>query len=386
MTSVHDIAIVGGGPAGAAAACRLARAGRRPLLVERDPSPRHKICGEFLSVEARACLREIGIDPHALGGVPVATLRLFAGRVGVETSLPFEGVSLTRRALDEALVREAVASGAELVRGEVRDVVEEGAALRLDLSGREPIRARAVCIATGKHELRAFRRPVVAKGEALIGFKTYVALSPRQAAALEGTVEIRLFEGGYVGLQPVEGGLANLCLLASRRLFDAAGRGWEPLLAHLCEASPSLAERLDGARPHLSKPLSVSGQPYGFVHDPAPGDPGRLYRLGDQAGVIHPFAGDGVSIALYTGRLAAEAVLAGDPAEAFHARLRRDLGRQIGFASLLYQASQTWLGRWALIRGAQAVPALLRAAAARTRVSARALERAGITPAPAMMR
>ena len=68
--------IVGGGLAGASAACVLAHAGRPPLLIERDPEPRHKVCGEFLSIEAQAYLAHLGIDLDRLGASRISRLRL----------------------------------------------------------------------------------------------------------------------------------------------------------------------------------------------------------------------------------------------------------------------------------------------------------------------
>ena len=71
--------IIGGGIAGAAAACHLARAGHPPLVIERAAGPHHKICGEFLSVETVAELRGLGIEPLALGAKPIGEVRLAHG-------------------------------------------------------------------------------------------------------------------------------------------------------------------------------------------------------------------------------------------------------------------------------------------------------------------
>ena len=182
---VHDIAILGGGPSGAAAACGLARAGRAPLVVEREAGPRHKVCGEFLSVEAQACLADLGIDPLALGGVPIRYVRLFHRGRAAEARLPFEGVGLTRRALDEALLNRAEALGAILLRGEtVREVARDGAAFRIGLGRLRAVPARTALLATGKHDLRGLKRRVPARGEPRNGFKAYHRLAHPQAHRL----------------------------------------------------------------------------------------------------------------------------------------------------------------------------------------------------------
>ena len=162
----------------------------------------------------------------------------------------------------------------------------------------------------------------------------YYRVDEQVRAALDGAIEVILFQGGYAGLQLVENGVANLCLVFRADAFDALGRSWEALFARLL-AEPHLARRLADAEPLLPRPLTIFGVPYGFVHrDPKTPPPG-LYRLGDQAAVIPSFCGDGMSIAIHSGRLAAQAALVGMSAPAYHARLRRDVARQVRSATAL---------------------------------------------------
>jgi menaquinone-9 beta-reductase len=107
-----DLVIVGGGPAGAAAACLLARHGRRPLLLERETGAHDKVCGDFVSVEAQAALAALGLDVEALGGARIRRFRLVRGRQVAEADLPFAGVGLSRRVLDEALLQRGTGEGA----------------------------------------------------------------------------------------------------------------------------------------------------------------------------------------------------------------------------------------------------------------------------------
>ena len=106
----EDVVIVGGGPAGAAAACILASAERPVLLIERDAEPRHKVCGEFLSIEAQTYLAHLGIDLDALGASRISRLRLARERRLTEVGLPFTARGLSRRVLDDALLQRAIAS------------------------------------------------------------------------------------------------------------------------------------------------------------------------------------------------------------------------------------------------------------------------------------
>ena len=109
--------VAGGGPAGAACACVLAGAKKPVLLIERERAPVDKICGEFISPEALQYLAAIGFSPAAYGARPIGRVRLVHGERVAEAALPFTGLSLTRRTLDEALLRHAAAQGVTVLRG-----------------------------------------------------------------------------------------------------------------------------------------------------------------------------------------------------------------------------------------------------------------------------
>jgi flavin-dependent dehydrogenase len=370
---VSDVVVVGGGLAGAAAAAILARAGRQPLVLERERGPRDKICGEFLSAEAQAHLAAVGLDVGALGGARIGAVRLAAGRRVIESPLPFAALGLTRRRLDEALLSHAEQSGARVERGvSVRTV----ACGRLETSA-GPLATPTILLASGKHEVRGARRDAADADRGMVGFKSYFRLSPPMRAALEGYVEIVLFEGGYAGLQLVEDGLANLCLLVRRERFEAVGRTWPRLLDQLV-AEPHLRARLDGAVELSARPMTIADVPFGFVHRGAGDEPSGLFRLGDQAAVIASFSGDGMSIALHSASLAARAVLGGAAAAAYHARLRADVAHPVRLASWLQRRLETWPGRHAAVFGLSFAPRSLGRLAAWTRVPPSALRRAGL--------
>jgi flavin-dependent dehydrogenase len=364
--------VIGGGLAGAGAAARLARGGRPVLVLERSAGPHDKICGEFLSVEAQGYLAELGIDPPALGAAPIDTVRLVHGSRWAESPLPFRAYGLTRRVLDEALLARASELGAEVRRGtKAASIRADGTTPEIVLGTGEVLRAARVLLATGKHDLRGARRDAAGPGD-LVGFKTFLALDPRQRDKLDGAIEVVLFEGGYAGLQTVEGGRANLCLLVRKSRLDRVG-GWPGLLGSLFDESPHLDRRLSGATTLMERPLAIAGVPYGFVHGGGPPrDAPGLYRLGDQAGVIHSFSGDGMAIALHSGAMAARAVRDGTGASAYHRGLARDIRAQIRLSCLLYEGSRSALGRRALLETARAFPGAMRWVAELTRVPERA--------------
>ncbi len=351
--------IAGGGVAGAAVACLL---GPKAMLIEREAQAHDKICGEFISHEAQSYLARLGIDPLALGAARIDAVRLVHGDRAACAALRFQGLSLSRRALDEAMLAQAGQAGAEVLRGHmIRSASQAG--LEVDGAGR--LAASAVFLATGKHDLRGARRQPGRAVEGLVGLKMYFILDPAQRAELARQVEILLFRGGYAGLQLVEGGVANLCLLIDRARFKAAGGAWPGVRQYLKQACPHLAHRLAGAAEVLDRPLSIFRVPYGHVHAPGSADWPGLFRLGDQMGVIPSFCGDGISIALHSA-FAAVAAHQGSDAQTYHARMRRDIEGQIGRAWWLYRAGRAQPGL--AVTAAQAWPGALRWIAQLTRV------------------
>jgi len=357
--------IVGGGPAGSCAAIALARAGHRARVIERTTQPTDKVCGDFLSVEAIEALHECGIDLDALAPAPISSIRVIRGRRAATARLPFTAYGLTRRVLDEALLRQAAAVGAEVRRGHTaRRIMACGRWLRLDCGTEgEDIVAETVFLATGKHELRGASRQ--ARGSGLVGLKMYYTLHPKQADALGHHIELVLFPGGYAGLQPVEGNRAVLCaLMPADRVRATVGTNPFELLADAC---PHLGDRLSGAQALLDRPIAVAGLPYGYVHVARHDDPHGLFRLGDQAAVIGSLTGDGVALALSSGGLAAQTWLNGGGAAAYHQRRARTLFRQMWLARFVHSLCLSPQLQRLVVETCRAWPAAIALAAKWTR-------------------
>ena len=336
------------------------------LVLERDSEPSDKVCGDFVSVEAQQALGKLGLDLAGLGAAPIGSVRLLHRREAAAAALPFPALGLSRRTLDGALLDLAARCGAVVRRGvRVQSLAPDASALTLATA--ETLRPDALFLATGKHELRGAARRVEAPRS--VGFKTYLSLAPAQTEALRGAVELVLFEGGYAGLLLVEADAANLSLVVSTERLARAGGGWEGLLRSLQAECPALARRLAGAKTLRPRPLAISRLPYGFIHAPGNADPPRLYRLGDQAAVIPSLTGDGIALALHTARRGADAFLAGRSPREHHASLRRDLGWQMARASVLHSLCLSGTLQPTVLRACRTAPALLRVAAAWTRIA-----------------
>lgn len=359
-----DVIVAGGGPAGSAAAIALARAGRRVLLLEREAGPVHKVCGEFLSGEAADALRALGVDPAALGALPLATVGLADDQRSAAAPLPFPAFAVSRLTLDAALLDMARRAGADVRTGvAVRSIDPTAGAVRVRAADGTVAGASRLLLATGKHDLRDWRRTApVPRIADTVGWKMHLRLTPSAAAALAGRTELHLLPGGgYAGLQPAEAGAANLCALVPA----PAGRGFADLLARLVVGRSPLARRLAGAAPAWPRALAVSGTPYGHF---APVAAPSVWRLGDQAAVTPSLTGDGMAIALHSGRVAAETLLAGGEADGYDRALRALVRPQLSRALLAQRVLETAAGRRTVLALASLWPGLLSAAAAATRL------------------
>lgn len=300
----YEAVIVGAGLAGAAAAIHLSRAGKSVCLIEKSSAAHNKVCGEFLSHEAVSYLDELGLDIKTLGAVPINKMRLVKGRHCVQAPLPFQAYSLSRYVLDETLIDLAKKSGVKVKRGVTITNMSKSKIWQVK-GDNFTAHGNALFLATGKHDVKAWQRPDGVKND-YIGFKMHYDLNSAAYDVISGHSDVIMFSGGYAGVQPIENGRANLCLVIEKNRFKALGLDWDALLKVLMQDSPHTNFILRDAKPCWDKPLAIYGIPYGFLNKPRQGLAADLYRLGDQMAVIPSFAGGGMAIALYTAKLAVE--------------------------------------------------------------------------------
>ncbi|MGZ8285476.1 MAG: NAD(P)/FAD-dependent oxidoreductase [Allosphingosinicella sp.] len=352
--------IVGGGPAGSAAAIALARAGIEAELVERTQGPHDIVCGGFLGWDSLAALERLGLDPAALGARPISRLRLISARRSVEVALPRPAAGLSRKTLDEALLAAAQRAGATIGRGLTVRAADLGQR-QVRLDDEEELTGEALILATGKHELRGAARPVDISARPL-GLRSALEAGRPLAEALDGVIELHLYDGGYAGLLMQEDGSANLCLSASRDRLKEAG-GIEPLVARLAEELPAFGERL--GQGETGGWSAVAGVPYGWrASETVDG----VYRVGDQAAVIASLAGDGIAIALESGVAAARAIAGGRSAADFQRDWARRARRPVGLAELLRRSAENAAARRAMMGLLGWFPSLAPLAARLTRI------------------
>lgn len=322
-----DAVVVGASLAGSAAATVLARAGARVALVDKASFPRPKACGEMLSPDGVAALARLGLEgPVRAAGA--ATIRRFSlvrpDGARVDGRLPALALSLSRERLDLLVLDGARAAGAEAFLGEAVSSIEGGLGTGFVVrTAARTLEARAVLGAWGRYSPLDGRlgRPFFGASAPLFGFKKFLA--GEAGRRLEDRVVLHVFRGGYLGLSLVEEGRVSLGALALPEVAKEAHGDLDRLLARLGAECPGLAADLDGLSPGAG-PALVSEPVHLGRREAALGD---LLLAGDAAGVVDPYTGSGMALALRTGEAAgallAEAAAGRLPAAALPAEWAR---------------------------------------------------------------
>jgi geranylgeranyl reductase family protein len=326
--STWDALVVGGGPAGAATGYWLARAGHRVLVVEKKRFPREKTCGDGLTPRAVRQLEDMGLGPELSGSLRYGGLRSIAHGVTLELEWPSHpdfpdyGYVIRRRDLDRMVADAAAGAGAEVWTGAeavaplVEDGLVVGAAVRrggvdagLDGGVEQAVRARYVVVADGANSrfgraLGCARDRSYPLGMAVRGYFT----SPfHDEPWIESHLDLRDRDGnhlpGYGWIFPVGDGTVNVGV----GLLSTFS-GWKSInTSTLMDAFVETAPARWGISPESSCGPPTGGKlPTGGSVTPNIGPTWLV--VGDAAGSVNPFNGEGISLAYETGRLAADAV------------------------------------------------------------------------------
>lgn len=309
MRESFDAVVVGAGPAGSAAATAIARRGHSVLLLEKDQFPRDKVCGELLSAEAGPALDRLEASAEIARVLPERITHgavYPAGGPVVPFDLPAPALGISRRVLDTVLARRSADEGAD-VRFRHRVLSVEGglsSGFRIRFAGpygEKEAAARSVIGAWGRWNTLdvSLERRFLRRSNTFLGWsRDFVGATE----FLAGRVHLYLFPGGYCGLSRVEGGEVNLAGVVSEPAYGQKGGGWEAVLETARKGNRALAADLD--RLHAGTRGFLGVGPVFFTRKPAV--EADILMVGDAAGVIDPFSGQGQAAALHAGLLAAD--------------------------------------------------------------------------------
>ena len=318
-----DLLVVGGGPAGAAVAALAACSGKTTLVVERARFPRDKVCGEFLSAEGCRVLERLGVLERLLaaGAVWMEGCRITHPRgPRLDVALPAlgangrEALGISRAKLDTELLSVAAARGAEVLQPweATRAVVEDDRVRGLKLrevggEATREVRAKLVVAADGRRSMLARRLhphlgdPRRSGPRSWFGLEVHLDAGGRRLAS---RIELHLFDGGYAGIGPVEEGRLNLGMIVNVATLRACGGSPARLVERRLLTNPFLREAIGDALP-CSPWKSIGPLRFGPRRAAASG---ALF-VGDAAGTVDPFCGEGMANALCGAELALPYVL-----------------------------------------------------------------------------
>jgi geranylgeranyl reductase family protein len=307
---IRDVVIVGGGPAGAATAIHLARAGLDVCVLDRARFPRDKACGEFLSPAATPLLENLGVRDaiDAAGARRLDQVRIFGGSQRLDLAFPSDadappwGYALSRRKLDAILLDTAASAGAEVREGVGVDhlILDRGRVAGVttrDANGeRGSLRSRLVVGAGGRNcpvaralglQRRSPRRRI-----------DLLAHWSADGHAMGTECELHVDRSGYVAAAPVEGGRLNINCVVPQTTLQ---RSPDPTLVYsdMLRRHPSLARWVVGepAEPVVATDIT----PLTAARATADG----ALLVGDSALFLDPFTGQGIYLALASAGLAA---------------------------------------------------------------------------------
>jgi flavin-dependent dehydrogenase len=294
---IFDLAIIGGGPAGCAAAIKASRSGAQVLLIERTRFPRHKVCGEFVSAESLGLLQELLADEYQnlLSQAPrISQGRIFLDGSMLQTGIDPPAASIARLDLDSALWETSRAAGVECHSETSVESIAGSGPFRITANG-QVFQAEALGNASGRWSSLTSPEVRARNGkQKWIGIKAHF-----QDPFSSPSVDLYFFDGGYCGVQPVSaahngsGIRINACAMVRADLANT--------LADVLGLHPALGERSSSWR-QITEPVTTSPL---IFHKPEPVRE-AMFQVGDAAAFVDPFVGDGISLALRSGALAAE--------------------------------------------------------------------------------
>ncbi len=299
---MYGIIIIGGGLAGLVSSIRLAKAGKKVLVIERKSYPFHRVCGEYISNETRPFLASLGVNFDDLGIKEISKFQFTSpsGRI-LETDLDLGGFGISRYKLDEYLFHLAEENGVTFLLDKLVESVDYQEDTMIIRTQNQTFESRFVIGSFGKRtKLDAtLKRDFFTKRSPYIGVKYHIKTDfPQDLIALHN------FKNGYCGISAIEDDKHCLCYLTTR----------ENLRQHGTIAE--MEKQILWKNPHLKKIFTESE----FLYDkpevineisfaPKTSVEKHILMAGDSAGLITPLCGNGMAMAIHGAKLLTESIL-----------------------------------------------------------------------------
>jgi flavin-dependent dehydrogenase len=306
VVNEFDVIVIGGGPAGSAAAAFCAQRGFSVALIEHKKFPRHKVCGDIINPNCWPVLEELGVA-QAMRALPRQSVRgaRFTIPSGVAIDVECRGlemVAIRRSLFDACLLDNARRCGVHVFESETaREITSAGHILTQ--RGRY-LPVEGIIGADGRHSFVARKldlQRAVRAGNGHVAFQAHF----RAPAAIDERVELHLFAGGYCGIARVDQERLNLCIVTNRENGRLHG-DVEALFARTVLRNAAFREL--GIAPEPLEPLQSAYPLMRRMNQPCRD---RVWLVGDALRTLEPFTGQGIFFALKTAHLASAAIAGG---------------------------------------------------------------------------
>ena len=299
--NTYDVIIIGGGLAGLSAAILLSRKKYKVLVLEKESYPKHKVCGEYVSMESKPFIEMLGVPVGVINKLQVTDIKGYE----LNTSLPQGGFGISRYKLDKMLADLAQQAGATLLTKTKADSVQWELDAFTVKAKDEVFTAKIVCGTWGKRsniDVKWQRSFLKERNNSL---SNYVAVKYHiRYPWPNDVVGLHNFTNGYCGISQVEDGRCCTCYLTTAASLHKCGNDLKKFEHDVVMKNPVLNKIFSNAEFLFESPVTISQisfQKKEQVHE-------HVLLLGDAAGMITPLCGNGMSMAMHSAKIASALV------------------------------------------------------------------------------
>ena len=305
---IYDVVVIGGGLAGLSTALILAKENYSVLLLEKEMYPYHKVCGEYISMESWDFLVRMGV-PLATMNLPKITKLWVSAPNGnsLQQKLPLGGFGISRFLLDDTLCKLAIEQGVTVIQqSKVTDVIYKASTFEIE-AGTGKYFGRLCCGSYGKRSNldSKWKRPFIFEQKNrlnnFIGIKYHI-----HSSFADDTIALHNFKDGYCGISKIEDGKHCLCYLTTAANLKKANNNIEAMEQTILAKNKHLKEVFLDKQNIYAAPLAISQISFSKKTKVE----NHVLMLGDAAGLITPLCGNGMSMAMHSAVIAAQAMQA----------------------------------------------------------------------------